>query len=118
MKKPLKILLMVSLVVLAVALFGWATMSLWNWLIPDLFGGPAITYWQALGLLVLSKILFSGLGKGGGNRHHGWKRDWSSKLSQMTPEERARFKMKFNERWCKGAQPKPADGDESQQRLP
>ena len=50
---------------LAITLLGVVTMLLWNWLVPDLFNGPVITYWQALGLLVLSKILFWGWG---GNR--------------------------------------------------
>ena len=37
---------------------GFAVMSLWNWLIPSIFGLATITWLQALGLLVLSKILF------------------------------------------------------------
>ena len=34
------------------AVFGLVVMSLWNWLMPALFGWHVITYWQALGLLV------------------------------------------------------------------
>src|SRR5579871_5096139 len=54
----------------AVGIFGWVVMSLWNWLAPAVFGLHAITYWQALGLLVLSKILFGGMRgpSGGGGR--------------------------------------------------
>ena len=33
---------------------------LWNWLMPAMFGLQTVTFWQALGLLVLSKILFGG----------------------------------------------------------
>lgn len=64
----LKVLKVIGFVILGVAaVFGfiYVTMLLWNWLVPDLFNGPAITYWQAAGLLVLSKILFSGIGCGG-----------------------------------------------------
>lgn len=49
------------------AVFGFTlvVMLLWNALVPDLFKGPELGYWQTLGLLVLSKILFSGIGGGG-----------------------------------------------------
>ena len=50
-------------IVIALA-FGWITMTLWNWLVPVLFNGPVITFWQSIGLLLLSKILFQGFGKG------------------------------------------------------
>jgi hypothetical protein len=42
------------------ALFGGFVMLLWNWLMPDIFGLKAITYWQAWGLMILSWILFKG----------------------------------------------------------
>lgn len=44
--------------------FTFVVMWLWNWLVPELFNGPVLGYWQTLGLLVLSKILFSGIGGG------------------------------------------------------
>lgn len=85
---------------LAIAVFGWATFLLWNWLVPALFGGPVITFWQALGLLVLSKILFSGFGRkghhGGGHWGHYWRRRWET----MTPEDRERFRQKMKDKWC------------------
>lgn len=112
MKKFVKILLIIPLVAIAVAVFGWLTMILWNWLIPVLFGGPVVTFWQALGLLVLSKILFSGLGKAGAP-HCGYrKRDWRKKIGDMTPEERERFKRKFEDRWCRGTPPQATDNQE------
>ena len=49
-------------------LFGYILMSLWNWLMPELFDLPMITYWQAVGLFFLAKILF---GFGGGNSGSG-----------------------------------------------
>ena len=46
--------------------FTFVVMWLWNWLVPDIFNGPVLGYWQTLGLLVLSKIIFSGIGGGSG----------------------------------------------------
>jgi hypothetical protein len=62
---------------------------LWNWLLPPLFGWPQITFWQALGLLALCRILFGG--RGG----HGMARS----TARMTPEERERFRQRFRERF-------------------
>ena len=47
-------------------LFGFVIMWLWNWLMPDIFGLTTLTYWQAVGLFILSKIL---IGCGGGKHH-------------------------------------------------
>ena len=44
------------------ALFTYVVMLLWNWLVPGVFHGPVLGYWQTLGILILSKILFTGLG--------------------------------------------------------
>ncbi len=54
----------------AIFLFGWIVMLLWNWLMPDIFGLPHVTYWQAWGLMLLSCIFFKGFGSGdsGGGR--------------------------------------------------
>ena len=43
-------------------LFGYGIMWLWNWLMPDIFGLGTIGYWQAVGILVLAKVLFGGMG--------------------------------------------------------
>ena len=51
------------------AVFGFVVMSLWNWLMPAVFGWHVITYWQALGLLILSKILFGGMRGRSGPKH-------------------------------------------------
>jgi len=47
---------------------GWLVMTLWNWLMPEIFGLKQVTYWQAWGLLVLCCILFKGIGRGGNGR--------------------------------------------------
>jgi hypothetical protein len=76
--------------ILAMAIFGFVVMSLWNWLVPSLFGGHTIGYWQAWGIIILSKILFGGFrGRSGpGGR---WKHRIRERLEQMTPEERERL---------------------------
>lgn len=90
---------------LFLALFGYLVMRLWNWLGPDLFGLPAIGIWQALGLLVLCRILFGGFGGGSGQRRaHSCR---PRRGEPMTPEERERFKSGLRERL--DAQPS-ADG--------
>jgi len=48
--------------------FTFVVMWLWNWLVPEVFNGPVLTYWQTLGLLILSKIIFSGIGGGKGDK--------------------------------------------------
>jgi len=71
---------------------------LWNRLLTDLFALPAITYSQALGLLLLSRIFFGG---GGGFFRDRFRSAWSDYLSRkagsMTPQE----KEAFRERWEK-----------------
>jgi len=46
----------------AVAVFSFIVMSLWNAILPAVIGVKLISFWQALGILVLSKILFGGFG--------------------------------------------------------
>ena len=89
-----KMIFFAPLALVAAALFvfvgGEVVKLLWNWLAPDLFGWRPITFWQALGLLVLCRILFGGLGRHGGG---------SRMTSRMTPEERERFRQRIRERW-------------------
>lgn len=77
-----------------VALFGCIVMVLWNWLMPDLFGLPTLSFWQAAGLLVLCKILFGGIGGGHHAHGHGCHHDGNKlreRWENMTPEERERI---------------------------
>jgi hypothetical protein len=76
---------------IAVFVFGFVVMSLWNWLMPSLFRLPQISFWQALGLVVLSKILFGGFHSHTGRRTH-WRRRMRDRWEHMTPEERERFR--------------------------
>jgi hypothetical protein len=86
---------------LGLTLIGVLTMSLWNWLVPVLFSGPVITFWQALGLIALSKILFWSFGGRGHRYSSQWKPYWKSQWNTMSPEERERIKQKMKEKWCR-----------------
>jgi hypothetical protein len=108
---------------IAIAVIGFVTMLLWNWLVPALFNGPLIDYWQAIGLLVLSKLLFWGFG---GKRHHygpeshgmyQWKNRFAEKFSNMSPQDREAFKEKLKAKWCsweKQSEQKPDTSKDSQ----
>jgi hypothetical protein len=77
--------------VLFLAIFSYAVMTLWNWLMPVLFGLRLIDYWQALGILVLSKLLFGGYrGRPGSSGF--WRHRMMARWEQMTPEEREKFR--------------------------
>ena len=95
--KGLKIALIATV---AAAVFGSAVMLLWNWLTPSLFGGQVITFWQALGLVALSRILFGGFR---GRPRYGWRRRMAERWEQMTPEEREKFRQGM--RGCGGFEP-------------
>ena len=82
--------------VAVVAAFSLVVMLLWNWLMPDVFGLTAISYWQALGLYVLCKLLFGFRMKpviGGG--YEGAIEEYSNpvrkKWASMSEEERKAF---------------------------
>ena len=64
---------------------------LWNWLMPMIFGLRELTFWQAVGLLALSRILFGGVGIGGRRSRRRWGHD-------MSPDERERFRQRMRER--------------------
>ena len=84
-------------VIAVVALLSLAVMLLWNALVPQLFHGPTLQYWQALGLLLLSRILFGGL-RGRGWHGHWRQRMWRERWENMTPEERAQLRERFQGR--------------------
>lgn len=65
--KICKVLFFIVLGLLIAFLVGYIVMRLWNWLMPELFGLPTVGYWQAVGILILAKIIF-GFGGGEGPR--------------------------------------------------
>lgn len=101
-------------IVLFTALGGWIVMSLWNWLLPPLFGWHTLTFWQAWGLLALCRILFGGLGLHGGPRSRVGERvrdrirdrvaeRMAERCAAMSPEERERFRQIMGERYGFGS---------------
>jgi len=97
-----------ALIVVAVAVAGLAVMWLWNWLAPELFGWRTVSFPQALGLLVLCRLLIGGLrGRHGG--HLAWRARLAERLERMTPEEREKFRAGLHSRcgWRSGAPSEP-----------
>ena len=83
------------IILVAITAFGFLTMTLWNALLPGIFHLPEITFWQAVGLLVLSRLLFSG-GPWNHRGHHPWKNHIREKWEKMTPEEREQLRQKLH----------------------
>ena len=102
-----KLIFLAPLALLAIALFIWiggeVVMLLWNWLVPTLFGWRQITFWQAIGLLALCRILFgTWVGSRGGGHMRGRVRErmaehmgerMRERWERMTPEEREKFRQ-------------------------
>jgi len=123
MKK--KWILIAFLAPFAIALFiaigGELVKLLWNWLVPALFGWRQITFWQAVGLLALCRILFGGLGHSGGRGHmRGRIRERMAermgerireRWEHMTPEEREKFRQGL--RGCLDGMPAPESKPET-----
>ena len=110
-----KIIGFVLLGIIGIFVFGSIVMLLWNALMPEIFHLPMITFWQALGLLLLAKILFSGFR--GGPRGFGsrWKREALKEgWANMTPEQQEKFKQEWGRRCRK---PFPPDADAAEPKL-
>jgi hypothetical protein len=100
-KKWLMLPIGIAAVILVTYLGGTIVKLLWNWLMPMLFGLREVTFWQAVGILALSRILFGGFGMGGGGGSRGrWDR-------HMSAEERERLRQRMRDR-CSGD---PAPGE-------
>ncbi len=87
---------------LAFVAFTFAVMLLWNWLMPLIFNLGELTFWQAAGILVLSKILFSGFGREhcwhSSNRKKYWHSRFEEKWRRIPEEKKAHFAEKMKER--------------------
>jgi hypothetical protein len=73
----------------------YVVMWLWNWLVPPVIGWKTIDFLQAMGLLVLTRLLvgFRGFGGWHHRHHHGhWRGRMQEKWASMTPEEREKFR--------------------------
>ena len=92
-----KIVLLGALIILALSV---TLMLLWNWLVPRLFDGPAISLWQATGLLIMARLLLhlSGRSHWVSGHRRVWRKRFEKRWNCMTPEEQAQFKQKFAHR--------------------
>jgi hypothetical protein len=97
-----KIVHVLKFIVLGAIFFcfiGFAVQFLWNWLIPELFHGPLITFWQAIGLCLLGKLVFGWHGNGGGpwgmRAKQQWRRKMMEKMEHMSEEEREKLREKL-----------------------
>jgi hypothetical protein len=83
--RPLRVLRILVMIAVAVTVAGLAVMALWNWLLPPLTGWHSVSFPQALGLLILCRLLFGGFRGSMGP----WMR---GRWRHMSPEERERFR--------------------------
>lgn len=92
---PYLLVKVIIFLTIAILGFGQAVLHLWNWLMPSLFGLSSITFWQAVGLLGLSWLLFGGWRGFHGTRSRGhrgyWRHRMRERWERMTPEEREKF---------------------------
>ena len=98
-----RVIWIAPLAILGILLFvfigGEIVMHLWNWLLPALFGWRQITFWQALGLFALCRILFGDLGmRVRGSHRSNFRRRVAERWEQMTPEEREKFRQGSHDR--------------------
>ena len=105
---------------LTVAVF--VTQALWNWLVPELFHGPAINVGQTIGLLVLSRILFGGFRGGGAGswaqRRKAWQQRMAGRLEHLSPEAREKFRQQMQSRCSMGWRHQPSAPAETNVQQP
>lgn len=89
--RVLRVLKVLLIVLVAATALSFVVMVLWNKLMPTLFGLHMLSFWQALGLLILSKILFGGF-RGRPGFGPPWRQRMFERWEQMTPEEREKFR--------------------------
>ena len=101
--KGKKFIFFLPVVALIATALGFIVMYLWNWILPEVTHAGRLNFWQALGLLVLCRLLFGNFNKGGGghNRFREKAMGMRSKWQSMNDEERAKFKEEYKRR-CGG----------------
>ena len=104
--------------IVGIALFmgigGWIVMHLWNCLLPALFGWRMITFWQALGMLILCRILFGSHGWRGGSRS-GMRERMRDRMRARWPEMTLEQRERMRQRWASacGFEPPANENTES-----
>jgi hypothetical protein len=92
-----KIIAIIFFALLALTLVSGAVMLLWNNILVQVMHVSIITFWQAMGILVLSKLLFGGF-RGGHWGRNRWKEKMNERWEKMTPEDREKFKEEWKNR--------------------
>jgi len=85
------------IIIPGILFLGLAIKLLWNAILPGVVHVSPVSYLQALGILVLSRILFGGFNKGHWRADRG--RHMRERFANLTPEERERFKEEWRGRW-------------------
>jgi len=113
LSRPARFLLFIPLFALGVFVFGEVVMLLWNNVAVPVLNVHTVTFWQGLGILVLSKILFSSFSGRQGCRRDQWKQKmmWNN----MTPEQKEKFKEELRSRSRRWGYKSWGPGDETQQ---
>ena len=118
LRRKLRFLLpLVALAVIALATL--AVQSLWNGVLVDVLGVKAVTYWQALGIFVLAKILFVGFPGGRRGPFDPRIRDrlHKARWDALSPEQRELMREEMRDRfghwprppWCEDRPEKSGD---------
>ncbi len=103
------------------ALLAYVVMLLWNGVLAQVVAVSTISFYQAIGLLVLSKILFGGFPSGKNHCNHcsgggHWKNELKEKWHTMSPEERDQMKQEWRNRcrtWGRSSQSTSAEKNSS-----
>ena len=89
-KKIVKVIFIVIFGAVAISLlallFGYVVMLLWNWLMPTIFGLGVITFWQAVGIVILAKLLFGGFGGSGRGKSRRGKKNFEKRIKHRLRE--------------------------------
>ena len=105
----------IVLAIAMTALLSYVVMLLWNNVLAAVVSVSLISFWQALGLLILSKILFGGFHGGwGGHKSGHWKNEMKEKWQGMTAEEREKVKQEWRNRcsvWKRGSSEQSAGAE-------
>ena len=97
-----KIVLFVLLAIVMFFAVSAIVMLLWNWLLPAIFGVKTITFLQAIGILILSKILFGGFGGKKGFGQEKFRRLKEERMNGMSDEEKEKLKEIWKKRCERG----------------
>ena len=97
--RPKKVILILLAIIGFATVLGTVIMLLWNSILPNILGTRPIKLWEAIGLLVMFRLLVGGFKRGGmGRRMHERKKEWRDKWMHMSDEEKAEFKTRWKER--------------------